>query len=286
MSNHWLSNIAVLLFDLDGTLYEETSHFDYYAKLLANALSAAKRPAYMADYEAIRDGKHPLRIGLLYDADRDLILRANRSRVAAAWRWDGTALPEEEIARTYPKPVEIDWLHILNVGDLWWAPPAVGRHWGLTGRDHHPAFLQVRRQMMTPEFILNPVPGLRQALEALRPRYRLVMATNSPEEDSSVILHKIGLDQTFDRAYFMANKPQGIPAIVHRITEDFGVPAPAILSVGDNLFNEIIPCRLLGCRAAFLDVHRTRLLETEPDWDLVTDGIRDLIPLLQASRVS
>lgn len=280
MSNHWLQDIRLILFDLDGTLYEETAHFDYYAGLLGESLPPERRAGYLADYEAMKQGRHPLRVGVLYDAERDLVLRVKRGRVLAAWRWDGQAVPEADVGSLYPGAVESDRRSLLNVGDLWWAPPAIARHWGQE-RYSQETFLQVRRYMMSPEFQMRPVPGLREALTSLRPRYRLVMATNSPAEDSTVILQKVGLDGLFDLTSFMTNKPAGIPPLLRRLEAEFGLAPAEILSVGDNLINEILPCRELGCRTVFIDPHGTRLLEAEPDWDLAVESIRDLIPLLQ-----
>lgn len=284
MSNHWLDGIAVILFDLDGTLYEETSQFDHYARLLAEAVPPEHREAYMADYQAILDGRHPLRVGLLYDADRDLILKTRRGLPERAWDWSGKPLSPPEVRRLYPEPVTFDHnLHIINLGDLWGVPAAAARHHGMRADQTFPCFLQVRQYMMTDAYRLTPVAGLAEALAALRPRYRLVMATNSPEEDSLAILGRLGLQQSFDRTYFLSDKPRGIPNLLARIEQDFGAPPRAVLSVGDNLVNEILPCRLLGCRTAFLDPHHTREGEA-PDWDVAVDGIRDLLPLLLGDK--
>ena len=280
MSNHWLQDIRLILFDLDGTLYEETAHFDYYAELLAAAVPPAARADYRRDYEAIRQGRHALRVGLLYDVQQDLVLHIRRGHVVAAWHWDGRAVPAGEWGSLYPDPLVPDRERILNVGDLWWAPTAAARHWGQAIHSYE-TFLQVRRHMMQPEYRMQPVAGLKEALESLRPRYRLVLATNSPEEDSTVILQKLGLDHVFDVTSFMTGKPAGIAPLLERLEVQFGVAPHAVLSVGDNLINEILPCRERGCRTAFIDPHQTRGLEPEPEWDLVVDSIRDLIPLLR-----
>jgi FMN phosphatase YigB (HAD superfamily) len=58
-----LSRVNLIIYDLDGTLYEDTHHFDYYAKELKNRLSSDVQDAFQADYEAAVQDKHPLRIG-------------------------------------------------------------------------------------------------------------------------------------------------------------------------------------------------------------------------------
>ncbi|WP_236567174.1 HAD family hydrolase [Geobacillus sp. TFV-3] len=61
------ADIKVIVFDLDGTLYEETSHFDYYAEQVAKRLCETDRPRFWNDYRAVLAGRHPLRIGVMYD---------------------------------------------------------------------------------------------------------------------------------------------------------------------------------------------------------------------------
>ncbi|MGB8955149.1 MAG: hypothetical protein WCC10_07240, partial [Tumebacillaceae bacterium] len=58
-----LKRINLIVYDLDGTLYEDTHHFDYYANELKKRLPEDKQAAFQADYEAARRDDHPLRIG-------------------------------------------------------------------------------------------------------------------------------------------------------------------------------------------------------------------------------
>ncbi|MED4973987.1 MULTISPECIES: haloacid dehalogenase [Geobacillus thermoleovorans group] len=47
------ADIKAIVFDLDGTLYEETEHFDYYAEQVAKRLREADRPRFWDDYRAV-----------------------------------------------------------------------------------------------------------------------------------------------------------------------------------------------------------------------------------------
>ncbi len=86
------ANIKVIVFDLDGTLYEDTHHFDYYAKRIEEKLPKEKRQAFRNDYRAVLSGQHPLKIGRIYDTENDFILTLKDNFVENAYRWDGTKL--------------------------------------------------------------------------------------------------------------------------------------------------------------------------------------------------
>ncbi len=98
-----LEDYKLVIFDLDGTLYEGTEHFDYYAKLLQEKVTPALRDEYLQEYEAMKAGKHLVSIGKIYDVARDLILTIDSLtfEVSAAYRWSGEKLSETETREFY-----------------------------------------------------------------------------------------------------------------------------------------------------------------------------------------
>ncbi len=266
------------MYDLDGTLYESTDQFDYYAEQLVRALPADRQSDFRADYTAGKNAAHTLCVGHLYDAAHDLVLTMTDGHVQMARRWDGKALAAAERAALYPGAVAVDHHTLMNVGDLWWVPTAVAAHYGLSPAERWQAFLNTRDYMAGPDFSLTPVPGLAQTLTDLRRRGVVqVLTTNSPQPDSEILLHKAGLDGLLDRAYFLSNKPAGFPAVVREVCQEFGVAPPAMLSVGDNYVNELAPARELGMRTAFIDPH-----DTGPalPCDLRVGRVAELLPYL------
>lgn len=212
MSPHPFANVRAIIYDLDGTLYEETHHFDRYATLLAQALPPDRREAFLADYAAVRDGQHVLRVGTFYDPRRDWVLRVVGGQVLAAHTWDGQPVPPDAVRAAYPDPVVPDQVHIVSVGDLWWAPVAVAAHYGLPLPYDRRPFLALREWMSGPEFQIRPIPGLADTMAALRRRGVVqVLATNSPQPDSEALLRKAGLLDLLDGLFFQCRKPQGFP---------------------------------------------------------------------------
>jgi FMN phosphatase YigB (HAD superfamily) len=251
-----LSKVSLIIYDLDGTLYEDTHHFDFYANELKKRLPADVQAAFQTDYEAGRRDEHVLRIGRTYDANRDLILVQIKGDVREVYRWDGTQLPEAEVRELYPDKVQVNLTDMFSVGDLWWVPGCMARHYGLDDSQTTEAFLATREFMMGPDFHMNNIEGLKEAIAKSRANgVKQVLVTNSPQPDSEKILDKIGLLQSFDEKVFMAKKPSGTKGVFERIVNQFDLPYERILSVGDNWVNEILPAMELGCQTVYIDPH-------------------------------
>ncbi len=274
-----LAKVRAIVYDLDGTIYDDTRHFELYAKEIQSGLPEQVRDAFWSDYRAVVEGKHPsLRIGTFYDAERDVVLHLQGGRVERAVHWDGSLVPPLVVREVYRGDIEPDHDKVMNVGDLWWVPAAIGAHYGGSKEHRERAFLQIREMMADPAFEIRPIPGLKEVLEAARGQVVQVLATNSPQPDSEAILTKIGVMGLFDRMYFRSNKPLGMRDVVEELCRAYRLQPSEILSVGDNLVNEITPARALGCQAVFIDPHG---LGTPEDADLVVRSMRDFIPLLR-----
>ncbi|WP_078379919.1 HAD family hydrolase [Sutcliffiella halmapala] len=248
-----MENITTIVFDLDGTLYEDTHHFRYYADLLRNKLSMDVQELFEQDYLAVEDGSHTLKIGRVYDAQKDLILSHHHGEVTQGWKWDGEIVPSHEIKELYPKPLQFDLVETLSIGDLWWIPVAIAKHYGLSSKEAYEAFLQTREHMMTDDFELQPLKEFADVLERLHSKYTLVLMTNSPQVDSETIIKKLGFTSYFHDKIFEANKPIHTGEKLTFISEKWTVPFSQMLSIGDNYINEILPASLLGCSTICID---------------------------------
>ncbi|WP_180954849.1 HAD family hydrolase [Bacillus sp. V3-13] len=278
------SKLKVIVFDLDGTLYEDTHHFDYYAEKLRSKLPSELRNSFWEDYQLSVQGNHTLKIGTVYDIERDLVLIQEHNIVKAGYRWDGHPLSDAEIMNLYPKPITLDLVHMISIGDLWWVPSAIARHYGLGGEASQEAFLEIRRYMMDPEFVMTRVPGFREALWNLKESgYKSVLLTNSPKKDSEVILSKLGLENVFDKKVFEGQKPTRTVERFNEIKDHFQAEFHEVLSIGDNWINEILPAKELGCSTILIDPHG---ISKKGYADKVVKNISELIPVLRELKAA
>ena len=270
-----LGKLTTIIFDLDGTLYEDQHHFAYYARQLSQMLPSASRDAFIRDYRAASQGRHPVQIGRVYDTGKDLVLVQIDNNLQEVYAWNGQTLPVDE---HYSGPVAIDQARYISIGDPWWIPQSIARHYGLSPVDCTRAFLQTREYMISPAFEMNPVPGFRETLLELKTNLNLVLLTNSPQADSAIILQKLGLDDVFDHMIFDGKKPRHTRRHFEEIRATFDTEIVNMLSVGDNYVNEIIPAWELGMPALFIDCHHTGHSRSA---DMVVGSIAELIPVFR-----
>lgn len=251
-----LQDIKVIIFDLDGTVYQDTHHFKYYAQRLCEKLPQEVHEAFWHDYDAAVGGTHALQIGTIYDVKEDLILKQKDNEVVAGLTWDGNEVSKEKLQEIYGgRTLSYDFNTMLNVGDLWWIPGSISRHYGINDEDAQTSFGETRLYMMTEKFKMEQIPGFKALLHSLADKVKVVLLTNSPEEDSEVILHKVGIADVFDYKIFNGKKPIHTKKHLQSVKDRYDVDFHEILSIGDNAINEIIPAKELGCKTILIDPH-------------------------------
>ncbi len=275
-----MSKIKVVVFDLDGTLYEDTHHFAYYAARIKDKLPASLQAPYESEYQRVLLDEHPLKIGRVYDLQEDKILVVVKGKVLEGFHWDGSAVNSAELSNLYPDYVPIDMERFFSIGDMWWPPSTIGRHFGLTREQTNSAFLETRDYMVSSEFVMNPVPGFKDVLVRLKETAKLVLLTNSPQPDSEAILVKLSLGDVFDKKIFSGKKPNQTLTHFENLTREFGVDYGEILSVGDNWLNEILPAQEQGMATIYIDTHG---IATRDSADVVVNSVGELVEYLLKS---
>ncbi len=274
-----LEKIELFLFDLDGTLYEDQAHFDYYADCLARSLSFHRQELFWRDLISARRGEHVLRLGRVYDLKKDLVLEVDsRAFVKKAWTWDGKTIKEEELKALYPGPAFCNMENMLYMGDGWWLPAACAFHYGLENPGH--CYQKTKELLLENDHALQPVPGLEKKLRFLKESFPLILATNSEEEDTGRLLEVLGLENIFKAIYTCCEKPARTPTLVGMVEKDFAINREGFLSIGDNFLNEIAPLRQRGAQTVLIDPHD--VFQENEETGPVVESIREIFPLFDA----
>ncbi|WP_059105375.1 HAD family hydrolase [Shouchella shacheensis] len=247
-----LDRYKLVVFDLDGTLYEGTDHFDFYADHLKANVAKRDKAEFQLDYEAMKAGNHVVQIGKAYDVQRDAVLSIDPMtlRVTAVHDWEGESWSEEEASRTYPGGLSFNFEDMIAIGDGWWYPFVCAKHHGV--RDCYSSYLATKEYMVSDEFTLEPLEGLRENLLQLKNSSQIVLMTNSDHDDVGRLFKELGLEGVFEHSITSATKPSQTDAQLAHLLKHYDVQPEEAVSIGDNFINEIAPAVLLGMDAVYI----------------------------------
>jgi len=231
-----LRGCQLFVFDFDGTLYGETEHFAYYGEVMASFLPETKRAEFRAQVAQALAHNHAISYGTSYHVGTGELYDQNRvEELEAIVLAEGSS-------------------QVVHVDDPWGVYGAIGIHHGLAPQSIHEAFLRTREHMLTEGFPMQSLPGLVEALEELKAAGRtLILMTNSPQEDGLALLNKLGYSHVFSEMVFSAAKPEGVVERFERWSEQYQVPLPDMVSIGDHYRNEIHPLLTLGIKTIYID---------------------------------
>ncbi len=265
----------LIIFDLDGTLYEDTDHFDHYASLLQERVAPEHQEDFMDDYIAMKRGEHTVSIGKAYDAVQDSVLTLDplTLKVTHVQTWDGTEWDKERIEDTYKGDISFDFENIIAIGDGWWLPYSSARHHGVSIEETYQCYTKTKEFMVTDAFQLTKTPGLKEGLLKLKEEAEVVLVTNSEEDDVHRLLEELGLKDIFPEIIPLAQKPVQTKKIFLELMEKYGVKPEETVSIGDNLINEIAPALLLGMRTMYI---QPTGIELEHDNLKVVTGLEEV----------
>lgn len=242
------------IFDLDGTIYEGTDHFDYYAKRLMKDVAPEKQDLFWDDYEKMKAGRHVVSLGKAYDVKNDLAVTIDPMTltVVEAHYWNGEKVEDAE-ALYGNEQVTFDFENFVAIGDGWWLPFASAKHHGVD--NCQPRYLETKKYMVSDDFTLEAIPGLREFLLELQKTDNIALMTNSDKEDVLRLLNELHLTGVFSHIISSARKPAYTKRIFEELQGLYDLPMERMISIGDNFINEIAPALLLGMKAVYISEH-------------------------------
>ncbi|NIK11605.1 HAD family hydrolase [Alkalibacillus almallahensis] len=271
MNRAFIEQHNLMIFDLDGTLYEGREHFRLHTNNLKAYLNTTEQQQFETIYEQVLNGHHPLQIGKVYDGKRDLIWTWDpfTAELTEAKDWNGNQVTVND-APEYIPAKEFDFFNWVPIGDGWWPPYAIARHFGLSPDTIQDSYNKTKKQMSELDGFLQQTPGLKDYLASIVNDYTLIVCTNSDEVDAQRLLEFLELEEYFTELIPSAKKPVYSKAIFEDVLHRYQVAPEKAISIGDNFMNEIAPALQLGMSALWLtdtqvkpvDDHRLKLIES------------------------
>lgn len=243
-------NLHTIIFDLDGTLYEDPRIFDRYAGNLAASLPPSASAEFTRGWREARERRGALSVGLGYDPVADELFRFAGDLVTHRLSWDGE---ETAVSEAVPRFAFENF-----VGDWWQLLMVLATHFGISRVDQDAAFAATRAWMGSDEIQLRQDPDLPQNLATLASKVRqLVAMSNSPEQSVHNVLSELSIADCFDQIVPNASKPDGLAAFLSSLRNP-----GSVLSVGDHYINDIESALHGGALAVYIDRHETALGST------------------------
>ncbi|MBM6616820.1 HAD family hydrolase [Bacillus suaedaesalsae] len=246
----FIEEAKLVIFDLDGTLYEDTDHFDYYADLMKAQLHNEElQQKFQQDYEAMKAGNHVVKIGKAYDVENDYVLTLDPMSltVTEVHDWDGNVV---DTSSMYAEPLTFNFENMIAIGDGWWLPFAAAKHYGV--EDTYTSYNKTKEYMVTDNFQLTKTAGLKQGLLELKESKKIVLCTNSDIDDVGRLLKELELDTVFEHILTSSMKPTKTEEHFKKLLAQYEVEPHEAVSVGDNFINEIAPALKLGMKAVYI----------------------------------
>jgi len=262
----WFTDVEVIIFDVDGTLYqEETIVSRYLAYILEGKVIEQAHEKIIEEAYAILHGQHAVKIGKIYDRRTKLLYDHTALKIHTPQDWNGEKLDAA-------KPQNKD---LMSIGDAWEVAKIVGLYYGATEKEHQKAIINVRKDWLREQESVFLQPQLAAAIDALNVKKKMVV-TNTAMESGQACLEAIGVSELFDTIKYSGNKPLGIYELLQDLQAE-GYRPDQILAVGDNGFNDLYPASVLGARTLYVSHYPS---VNHPDWDLTVPSLAELAGVL------
>lgn len=257
--DRWLQDIKVIIFDLDGTLYQDYRFLGRYVyKMLVNSHSKEEIEQFVNYAYGFLEGSQQVKLGYFYDQSFTFYEHDNL-KPTNAYDWQGNKLDIKKVSG-----------ELTYVGDPWSIATFIGRKEKVSSETIRRAFLDVRSEMLhsdekilVNEKLANTICGLSQ--------YKVLM-TNTAEPSGQEFVDYLLLNDCFNENHYDGKKPKGIQQIITSLFEK-GFKGKEILSVGDNPYNELHPVKQVGGYTCFISPYD---IADNTEWSKRVHSIDDL----------
>ena len=234
--------IKAIVFDLDGTLYQDFSFYKPYIRFMVEGTGKETWEQKLVEYtEEVLCGKR---------------LKMNAFYRCAAIRTDN---PEQyfDLAERANLPdvqaeESTDSGDAIYLGDAWAVLTFIGYSLGLFGAERcQQTYLRTRRVME--ESGLQGSKRLRDAIQKANAFCETILLSNSNVETAQELLKQLGYAGLLAMERFSVEKPRGLIDAVESCLPGMLEHPQAILAVGDHAYNDLDPLSRLGCRTLWLN---------------------------------
>lgn len=262
------NDIKTVIFDLDGTIYQNNSfHRDYVHFLLDGTDKIAWEKDISACIDRIYKGELITMNAYYSAAFIDAQSPVDLFEQLAARRLDDMSF-EEALCDD----------GIIYLGDAWALVSLIGNALGLLEGERCNEIYKLTRDKMSRDGMKGS-RRLRDAIIELGRHYNTVLLSNSYESTALDFLHQLQFDGVFNDAVYSANKPRGMAENLARRCPELYTEPQSFLTIGDHAFNDLMPLQRLGCKALWINPFEG---VNEPAYDITVHTLDELACCLES----
>lgn len=234
--------VKTVIFDLDGTVYQNKVFHRNYIHFLVEGTDKASWESALIDFiEDTFSGKGLVMNRFYYNTQID------------------TTSPEEffsalekQICPPFTYEEALIQTNILYLGDAWAVVTLIGSALGLISDGRGDAlYYRIRRQMEQDGMQGNPC--LKDAIIELSKRCNVLLMSNSYEATTKEFLRQLDFENVFPRICCSANKPFDMINNLKKIDPTIFEHSEEILSIGDHAYNDLMPISQIGGQTVWMN---------------------------------
>ncbi|AQQ55469.1 HAD family hydrolase [Planococcus lenghuensis] len=268
----WLKEINVVIFDLDGTLYQDYSFLErYISKMMTDRYSNIEIAETIRWAYDVLEGKKAIKLGFLYDSESLLFYSQQNLKPVSSFNWEGleTAMQVNEKSR------------LVYIGDPWGIAHLVAKKKEIPPSVGVKAFYDVRAEMLTEAYCISKRTDLFEEIQKLENKH-LILMTNSPLPTGQEFVDFLEINDTFDEFFYNGKKPRGIEMLLEKLTEQ-GYQPHEILSIGDHPRNDLYPVHRAGGHTCLISQYAH---EDTTAWSASVKSVDGLVSLIKKMNES
>jgi len=234
--------VNTVIFDLDGTVYQDTTfHRDYIRFLVADTPFAQWQDDLIQLVDGVFAGEH-LTMNRFYEV--------KQVQARSAWELFCTLQKNLCPPLTYQEAVQNSQL--IYLGDAWSVLTLMGEALGLLSGGRGERLYRKMREHMERNGMAGH-PRLHDAIARLAQRCNVILMSNSYAETAREFLRQLGYDGLFPKVIYSANKPFAMIAKVEELDQTLFAQPRTVLSIGDHAFNDLMPIAEKGGRTVWIN---------------------------------
>jgi len=250
------ADIQTLIFDLDGTLYQDYNYHKYYLhNLLVNTEKEDWESVFIDFVESTLKGEH-LKMNAFYLSDKlatdDLpqyFKQLEKCLVADV---------------SYSQALKSN--NLIYLGDLWALLTLLAKTSGmLEVKNGFEVFKATRKDMET--YGQTGDEKLHKALLEAKKRYQTILLSNTDATLGASYLALLGFQDAFSHIIYKANKPRDFLTIIEKLDPGISLRPQSLLSIGDHGYNDLMPVQSIGGKTVWLNPY-PGINEMKCDWKL------------------